>query len=200
MSKRWISISFGLALIISLIFSSTALAAEKTKTVTFGNRYGQVTAVSSSSITIENLNGVDKTILLTSTTKFWGVNGVKRSLSDVTSGAWIFASGTTSAGNLTANNIVLVGVKFTGKAFWNFPREFGTVISVDPTHGVFFMNTAMSGLVKVIVFDQTKFLSKNIKSVANISVGMKAVVAGPIQSNGFFLPQIVIAFKPGAKK
>lgn len=200
MSKKIFSVSIILSLLFALIASSSAFAQTSTTTTRYDNRYGKVTAVSTGSITITNLFNKSKTILVTNTTKYYGTAGVVKSLNDVTTGAWIFASGTVdSSKNLVANVVILVGTKFTSKAYWDFTREYGTVISVDPAHGVFFMNTAKSGLVKVIAYDGTVFLNKKVKSVSAISVGMKAVVAGPVQSNGFILPRIVIAFKPSRR-
>ncbi len=190
MSKKIASISIVMALVISLIANSTVLAA------TFSDRYGKVTSVSSSSYTIKNFSGKSKTIDVTSSTHFYGVNGRSRSLGYLTPGMWVFASGTNASnGTLKANNVVITGPLNTGKSFWNFPREFGTVISVNSASGVFFMNTAKSGQVKVIVYSGTTYRS-SIKKVSNIHPGMKALVAGPIQSNGFILARIIVVFNP----
>lgn len=190
-----------LALVLSIFSNSVALAAESDETVSYGSRYGHVTAVSSSIITIENFGGTEKNILVDSKTKYYAANGAKKSLSNISSGTWLFASGTVdSSGNLEASVIVLTGSKYTTKDYWSVPREYGTVISVNRNYGVFFLNTAKSGLVKVIVYDLTKYLNNKVRSVSKIKVGMRVVVSGPRQSNGYILANIVDAFKPGAKR
>ncbi len=203
MSRKAISAFIVLALlIVALVPSGAGLAAASTTPV-YGNRYGKVTAVAAGSITIKNLSGVEKTIVVSSTTRLYGVNGVKKTVADVKVGQWIFASGTVdnTARVLNANNIILVGVRYVSATYWDYPREFGTVISVVPEYGEFFMNTAMSGTVKVITDADTVFLTKKVKSVSKISEGMKAAVAGPMTVNGFIRAKVVIVFSvSGSKK
>ncbi len=195
MLKKIVTISIIVALLGGLFSSSSALASSSTKTK-YSNRYGQVTAVSADSITIENLGGVEKTILVNSKTKIFANNGVKQTLSGVTEGAWVFVNTAKKSHTLLAKNIVLVGTKYTGSAYWDYPSEFGTVISVVPSYGEFFMNTVMSGRVQVITNSNTKFINKSARNIAGIAVGMKAVVVGPMTTNGFILAKVVIAFKP----
>lgn len=191
MSRKILSISIVMAVLIGLIANNVAFAA------TYGNRYGQVTAVTGTSITINNLKNSSRTILVTSNTNYSGVNGRTRSLSYVTVGMWVFASGTVdSSGNLVANNVIITGPRYTSSSYWNYTRAYGTVISVDPRFGEFFLYTAMSGRVKVIVDDNTVYRS-SIKKVSDVNEGMKALVAGPVLTNGFIRAKIVVVYSTG---
>ncbi len=192
MSRKLMSISFVLALLLSVIASSPGAASVET----FGNRYGKVTAVSANSITIKNFDDVQKIILVDSATRYYRVTGGKRSLSDVKVGSWVFASGANDNSNtLAATTIILVTKKYAGAAYWNYRREYGTVTSVNPAYGVFFVKTDKSGTVRVIGYDATRFLNTKVNKVSKITVGMKVAVAGPVQSNGYILATAIIAFK-----
>ena len=200
MFKKIVTLSFVLALVLAMIPSSAAVASRTAEATAYGNRYGQVTAVSTNSITIMNLAGAYKTILVDSATYIYGVTGAKRTLGNVKVDAWIFSSGTVdSSGNFVASVVILVKSKYVTGAYWNYPREYGTVISVNPANGVFFLKTDKSGIVKVIAYGNTRFLNKKAKKVSRISEGMKVVVAGPIQSNGYILASVVLAFKPARR-
>ena len=196
MFKKVIIFSLVLALLAAALPGSAGQAAPSLENV-YGNRYGKVLAVSPTSVTIEQFNEAVKTILVSSTTKYFRATGAKRSLSDVKVGAWVFASGVNDASrNLVASVVVLVGRKYLTEAYWGYPLEFGTVISVDPSAGVFFTRTDKSGLVKTINYGGTRFLNKKVNKVSKIQVGMKVIVAGPKQPNGFILATVVLAFKP----
>ncbi len=199
MFRKVVIFSLLLALIAAALPGSTGLAAPSLDTV-YGNRYGKVIAVSPTSITIEQFNSAVKLILVDSATKYYWVTGAKRSLSNVKVGAWVFASGTVDASrNLVASVVVLAGKKYLTEAYWDYPKEYGTVISVDPSAGVFFFRSNKGGLVKTIAYGGTRFLNKKVSKVSKIQVGMKVIVAGPKQSNGFVLATVVLAFKPARR-
>jgi len=140
---------------------------------------------------------VVKNILFTSSTKVYSVKGVAKTMADVTVGAWVFASGIKpTRGTFLAKNIILTGSTYTTAKYWSGKREWGTVTSVDAVHGIFFMNTSKSGLVKVLAYDPTVFLNTQVNSVSKITVGMKALVAGPLSTNGIIMAKIVDAFMP----
>ncbi len=200
MFRKIVSISLVLALLIAILPGSAAFASTSTETTADSNRYGKVKAVTADSIIITNLGGAQKTILVNSATKFYRFNGAKRALSDVKVKSWIFASGTVdSARNLVASVVVLVKSKYVTAAYWDYPREYGTVISVNPAYGVFFLKTDKSGIVKAIGYENTRFLNPKVKKVSQISLGMKVVVTGPKQSNGYILSTIIIAFTPARR-
>jgi len=201
MSKKIFLYAFVMALIVTLVGSSVAYAASGTPDITatavFDNRYGKVTAVFPDHFIIKNLSGVKQTILLTSATKVYSVKGIVKPITDVQMGSWIFAAGVRSGRRtLTAKNIVLTGATYSGAKYWSGVREWGTVTSVDPVHGIFFMNTSKSGLVRVLAYSPTVFLNSQVNSVSKITVGMKALVAGPLSSNGIVMANIVDAFTP----
>ncbi len=188
MSKKIFSYSVVVVLIISLIANSVVFAAP------YSYRYGQVTSVSPRGFTIINLNKVSQTILVKSSTNFYGVDGRRRSLSYLTAGTWVFASGMNDSFiNLAANDVVITGPLYTSGDYWNYPSEFGRVTSVDPASRVFSMNTAASDQVNVIFYSRTVYRSQ-IKDIVAVNPGMQALVAGPTLSNGYILARIVILF------
>ena len=200
MTKKFMLYALVMALIVTLVGTSVAYAASGTPDVTaaaYDNRYGKVTAVFTDHFHLRNLSGVVKNILFTSSTKVYSVKGVAKTMADVTVGAWVFASGIKpTRGTFLAKNIILTGSTYTTAKYWSGKREWGTVTSVDAVHGIFFMNTSKSGLVKVLAYDPTVFLNTQVNSVSKITVGMKALVAGPLSTNGIIMAKIVDAFMP----
>jgi len=200
MTKKIVLYALVMVVIVTLVGNSVAFAANVTPEVTaavYDNRYGKVTAVFTDHFHLRNLSGVVKNILFTSSTSVYTVKGEAKTLADVKVGAWLFAAGIKpTRSTFLAKNIVLTGSTYITAKYWGGKREWGTVISVNPAYGVFFMNTSKSGLVKVIGYDPTVFLNPQVNSVSKITVGMKALVAGRLTSNGFILATIVDAFTP----
>jgi len=200
MTKKIVFYALVMALIVTLVGNSVAFAASGTPEITaaaYDNRYGKVTAVFPDHFVLKNLSGVKKTIKVTSSTNVYSVKGVSKTLADVTVGAWVFTAGVKpTRSTFLAKNIVLTGSTYTTAKYWGGKREWGTVTSVDAAHGIFFMNTSKSGLVKVLAYDPTVFLNPQVNSISKITVGMKALVAGPLSSNGIIMAKIVDAFTP----
>jgi hypothetical protein len=190
MAKKLISMAFVLTLLLSLVWISPGSAHPS-----YGNRYGQVTAVSPTKITIKNFENVSKVIWVDSSTVYYRENGAKRLLSDIKVGKWIFASGTNDDGqSLLATTILLVPTKYAGSAYWNYRREYGTVVEVNLAYGTFFVSTDKSGTVRAIAFG--RFINKNVAKLSQMKVGMKVAFAGTTQSNNYVLATAVIAFTP----
>lgn len=201
MTKKIFLNALLLAVIVTLLGSSVGVAyaasgnQDLTATTSYTNRYGKVIEVYADHFVIRNLSGLKKTIQVTSATKVYNFRGVAKTLLDVRFGAWIFASGTKTTGQpFRADTIILTGSTYTGSKYWGGRRVWGTVSSVDTAHGLIIVKTVSGGYARVVAYNQTVFLNPAVSNVTQVKVGMKALVAGRVATNGVILAKIVDAF------
>jgi hypothetical protein len=164
-----LSISLFIVLVAASLITGAALAAGSQ-----GNRFGKVTSISSNRFTFQNFDGVTKTILVTSDTKFRGVNGLLKNFSDLKVGQWINAVGSiTTNRDLSAHTVVLVS-NFVSSD-WNGPRINGQVTAVNVSANTFTMSTYY-GSNTFHVNSSTHYLSSNVPNLSSLKVGMDIFV------------------------
>lgn len=181
------------ALLVTLSLSGVALAATGTN-LGVGNRFGKVTAIGTDRFTIENFAGKSKTILVNSSTRFYGINGVIKSFSAVRKNLWVEASGAIDAKRDLVAHAVILMASSEATGAWNHPRLYGKVTAVNAAGSAFTLTTK-NREVTVTVNSGTKFVGK-VSSLSLVKVGMNAAVAGMRVSHTALTATAVDAFTP----
>lgn len=183
MSKK-VTISLVLTLIIAMLTTSLVLAADPSSTTTSqpGIRIGMITSVSQDEIILKNTAGKEKTILLSSTTKYIKINGVAKGWKDLSDGAWIIAVGTINENKELAANFIVLSPRKIHMGAWTTPRQFGSVASVNVTAGTLRLSTT-NAFSTFHVDSRTRYFGM-VKNLGALNAGMEVVISYRRSSGG----------------
>ena len=161
-----------IALLLALFITGDSLASFS------GNRLGKVTILSTR-VTIATLGGTTKTFLVSGSTRYFGINGVERSFSDLSKGRYVDAIGLVGwpdapDSEMTASTVILLPSTIK-TAEWNNPRDYGKVTSVNKPGNTFVLS-GRYGSVTYHVNPSTDFVS-NVSSINDLKQGMRALIA-----------------------
>lgn len=184
-----------IVLLISLTAFSPVLAASANLATSYSsNRFGEVTKVSGDEVTFKSLGGEKKTFQVTSTTSYYGINGVVKSASDMKKGSLVNAIGSLASSNKMVASIVILFPSGTNTAIWNNSRDFGSVTKVDKNAGTFVLS-GRKGKVTYTVDANTTFQSK-VNSISKLKKGMTVSLAYQ-ETNSTSLLMAIIAWGSG---
>jgi len=170
MSKK-IGLSLIVVLIVAMLTSSLALAAGTPASAVSrpGSRFGMVASISDDSFTIQNAGGKEKTVLVSSTTRFVKINGDAKMFKNLGVGQWALAFGTINESkDLDAKVVVLAPRRFN-RGDWSGPRQYGQVLSVDTASESLRVSTP-SGFMTFTVDEDTHYPG-NVKGLGALKAG-----------------------------
>jgi hypothetical protein len=190
LKKIWISLA--ITLIAAMVMSSFALAADQgsSSVIRAGSRIGQVKTVSKDRFTLFN-GGVEKTILVNSSTRFVKINGDAKAFKNLATGQWAIAFGNLNERRELAAQIVLISPRKLNLGDWGNARQYGRVLSVDAKGSTLRVSTS-SGFFTFTVDENTHFPGR-VKSLSSLKAGM-TVFASYRSSGGKLVVKSLIAF------
>ncbi len=176
MGGKVVLLSSILALFLAAFITSNALASFT------GNRLGRITNISANQVTFTTLSGGTNMFLVSSSTRYYAINGLRRSYGNLVKGRYVDVVGQVGwpdapGGVLSASTVILLPGSIN-PAQWNNARDYGKVTSVNKT-GNSFVLAGRYGSVTYIVNSGTTFLG-DIGSINDLKQGMRALIA----SNG----------------
>jgi hypothetical protein len=174
-------------LILSLMVSSVAYAADNATAQASINPnppieregipiIGLVTNIGTSQFTVQDRRGVDRVLLVTSTTRFTTLNGTPASFGDLQLYEWVLVTMTrTGEETIQAHSVILLPTNFNPSLIEQ--RSRGEVTSIDMTNSTFSILTIEGKNLTFIVNSDTDFLG-NVHQLSNLQVGMDVLVGG----------------------
>jgi hypothetical protein len=192
MSKK-ISLSMVVVLIVAMLTSSLALAAGTPVTAVSrpGSRFGMVASISDDSFTIQNAGGKEKTVLVSSTTRFVKINGDAKTFKNLGVGQWALAFGIIDENkDLDAKVVVLAPRRFN-RGDWSGPRQYGQVLSVDTASESLRVNTP-SGFMTFTVDEDTHYPGR-VKGLGALKAGMTVFLGYERGKSGMLTVKALIA-------
>lgn len=171
MSKK-ISFSIVVVLIVAMLTSSLALAAEMPASAFSrpGSRFGMVASISDNSFTLKNGGGKENTVLVSSTTRFIKINGDPKTFKNLGVDQGALAFGTIDENkDLDAKVVVLAPRRFN-RGDWSGPRQYGRVISVDTAKESLLVYTP-NGFMTFTVDEDTHFPG-SVNGLGAVKAGM----------------------------
>jgi len=192
MSKK-IGLSLIVVLIVAMLTSSLALAAGTPASAVSrpGSRFGMVASISDDSFTIQNAGGKEKTVLVSSTTRFVKINGDAKMFKNLGVGQWALAFGTINESkDLDAKVVVLAPRRFN-RGDWSGPRQYGQVLSVDTASESLRVSTP-SGFMTFTVDEDTHYPG-NVKGLGALKAGMTVFLGYERGKSGTLTVKALIA-------
>jgi hypothetical protein len=185
MKKTWIPVV--LALIVSLVFPTTMLAADEAPANegTQGMRtIGQILSLSPEALQLETGKG-ERTILLDEDTRFRALKDGKASYDDLHVGGWVGVLATLDeGGQAVARWVIILPEDFDPSQ--RRGRLRGEIIAIDPETESFLIRNGEAGEVQVFVTQRTRFVG-GAHQFDDLQPGMLALVVGRPQDDGSFL-------------
>jgi hypothetical protein len=174
-------------LILSLMVSSVAYAADNATAQASSNPnppieregipiIGLVTNIGTSQFTVQDRRGVDRVLLVTSTTRFAMLNRSPVSFNNLQLYEWVLVTMTrTGEETIQAHSVILLPTNFNPSLIEQ--RSRGEVTSVDMTNNTFSILTIEGKNLTFMVNSDTDFLG-NVHQLSNLQVGMDVLVGG----------------------
>jgi hypothetical protein len=192
MSKKF-SLSMIIVLIVAMLTSSLALAADTPASAVSrpGSRFGMVASISGDSFTLKNAGGKEKTVVVSSTTRFVKINGDAKAFKNLGVGQWALAFGTIDENkDLDAKVVVLAPRRFN-RGDWSGPRQYGRVLSVDTANESFRVSTPI-GILTFTVDENTHYPG-SVKGLGALKAGMTVFLGYERGKSGTLMAKALIA-------
>jgi len=188
-----VSVSLMIMLIVAMLTSSLALAADQLITAATrpGSRFGVIFSTSKVSFSLKNAGGKEKTVLVSPTTRFVKINGDAKAFKDLGVGQWAMAFGTINERKELDAKVVVLAPRRFNKGDWSGLRQYGRLLSVDPANRSLRVNTP-NGFLTFTLDDDTHYPGR-VKGIGGLQVGMTVFLGYQRESSGMLKVKALIA-------